>query len=99
MAQAKTKGKKDPLEAPAKAPRARRARKTSEPGAGNGEAPAAVTRGAHAVDREQKVRQAAYFRAERRGFLGGSPEQDWLAAEAEVDETLASEEAGFQGKS
>ncbi|MBI1395914.1 MAG: DUF2934 domain-containing protein [Betaproteobacteria bacterium] len=30
------------------------------------------------------VAEAAYFRAERRGFLGGSPEEDWFAAEAEL---------------
>ena len=28
------------------------------------------------------VATAAYFRAERRGFAGGSEEDDWLAAEA-----------------
>jgi hypothetical protein len=35
-------------------------------------------------DREERVRVAAYFRAERRGFLRGYEKEDWLAAEAEV---------------
>jgi hypothetical protein len=30
------------------------------------------------------VATAAYFRAEARGFIGGSAEQDWTEAEAEV---------------
>jgi len=34
------------------------------------------------------VAQAAYLRAERRGFAPGSEEEDWLAAEAEVDALL-----------
>ncbi len=41
------------------------------------------------VDRERLIRETAYLRAERRGFVGGSPEEDWLAAEDEVDERLA----------
>lgn len=39
-------------------------------------------------DRYQMIAEAAYFRAERRGFLSGSELQDWLAAEAEVDDLL-----------
>jgi Protein of unknown function (DUF2934) len=35
--------------------------------------------------REKKVADAAYFRAERRGFAPGFEVEDWLAAEAEVD--------------
>ncbi|MEO1766056.1 DUF2934 domain-containing protein [Thiobacter aerophilum] len=31
---------------------------------------------------------AAYFRAERRGFVGGSALEDWLEAEAEIDALL-----------
>ncbi len=30
------------------------------------------------------VATAAYFRAQARGFIGGSAEQDWIDAEAEV---------------
>jgi len=41
--------------------------------------------------REQMIREAAYLRAERRGFAGGSEHEDWLAAEREVDKRLAQE--------
>ena len=33
----------------------------------------------------QMIQEAAYFRAEARGFVGGDPVADWLAAEAEID--------------
>lgn len=36
---------------------------------------------------QRRVAEAAYFRAERRGFTGGSPEQDWLEAEEELRRT------------
>jgi hypothetical protein len=35
--------------------------------------------------RRQMIAEAAYFRAEKRGFQGGDPVTDWLAAEAEID--------------
>lgn len=38
--------------------------------------------------RWQRIAEAAYIRAERRGFRG-DPIEDWLAAEAEVDAALA----------
>ncbi|MEX0960889.1 MAG: DUF2934 domain-containing protein [Burkholderiales bacterium] len=38
------------------------------------------------------VATAAYLRAEARGFVGGSPEDDWFAAEAELRETLRSDD-------
>jgi hypothetical protein len=40
-------------------------------------------------ERERMIREAAYLRAERRGFCGGSAQADWLAAEQEVDLCLA----------
>jgi len=39
-------------------------------------------------DRYRMIAEAAYFRAERRGFVSGSELQDWLDAEIEVDELL-----------
>lgn len=36
------------------------------------------------ADRYQMIATAAYFRAEQRGFMGGNPVDDWLAAEAEI---------------
>jgi hypothetical protein len=41
--------------------------------------------------REDMIREAAYLRAERRGFSGCTPEHDWCSAEREVDERLAEE--------
>ncbi|MGA9667141.1 MAG: DUF2934 domain-containing protein [Gallionella sp.] len=41
-----------------------------------------------AMDREEMISVAAYFRAEHRGFAGGDPLDDWLAAEAEIDAML-----------
>jgi hypothetical protein len=35
--------------------------------------------------REQRIREAAYFNAERRGFAPGHELADWLAAEAALD--------------
>jgi hypothetical protein len=34
---------------------------------------------------EQRIREAAYFNAERRGFAPGCELEDWLAAEAALD--------------
>ena len=41
-------------------------------------------------NREQRIAEAAYWRAERRGFGAGQELDDWLAAEKEVDEDDAS---------
>jgi hypothetical protein len=43
------------------------------------------------VDPQQRsalIAQAAYFRAEKRGFAPGHETEDWLVAEAEVDSVL-----------
>ena len=42
-----------------------------------------------AEERWNMIATAAYYRAEKRGFLGGHPAEDWAAAEAEVDAQLA----------
>jgi hypothetical protein len=34
------------------------------------------------------IAEAAYFRAEKRGFVPGHEKEDWLAAESEVDARL-----------
>ena len=33
------------------------------------------------------IAQAAYFRAEKRGFSDGDPVADWLEAEREIEQT------------
>lgn len=39
--------------------------------------------------RRRMIAEAAYYRAERRGFAGADPVADWLTAEAEIDRQLA----------
>ena len=41
-----------------------------------------------ADDRRAMIAEAAYLRAERRGFAPGHETEDWLAAEVEVDALL-----------
>jgi hypothetical protein len=43
------------------------------------------------VDRYASIAQAAYFRSQHRGFKPGREIEDWLAAEAEVDQRLRGE--------
>lgn len=50
-----------------------------------------VQRSGEAVDagaRRRLIAETAYFRAERRGFCGGTPEEDWLEAEREIDRLI-----------
>jgi hypothetical protein len=39
-------------------------------------------------DRDRMVAEAAYYRAERRGFSPGAELEDWLGAEAEIDRLM-----------
>jgi hypothetical protein len=43
--------------------------------------------------REARIAEAAYWRAERRGFGAGQELDDWLAAEREVDQDIAAKQA------
>jgi hypothetical protein len=47
--------------------------------------------GAHIdpVQRRYYIEVAAYYIAERRGFMGGHDAEDWNAAEVEIDRMLA----------
>ncbi len=38
-----------------------------------------------AAGQHDQISEAAYFHAEHRGFKGGDPVADWLAAEAEIN--------------
>ncbi len=49
---------------------------------------ARATRTISAEERRQLIAEIAYYRAERRGFAGGDPIADWLAAETEVEGRL-----------
>ena len=70
---------------------------TQEPAANTEDAQAEVT-GAQlerreipsfSESREARIAESAYWRAERRGFTAGQELDDWLAAEKEVDEDIA----------
>ena len=71
--------------APAK-PRAPRARKAAAPKGDTVAAPLEISENV----RRGMIAQAAYLRAERRGFSGGHDKEreDWIVAEAEVDALL-----------
>lgn len=43
------------------------------------------------VSREARIAEAAYWRAERRGFIAGHELDDWLEAEREIDGGTASQ--------
>lgn len=62
---------------------ASKARKTAKPR--RSAAKAAVS----AEERERMIAEAAYFKAEHRGFAGDTREEDWHQAAAEIDEMLA----------
>jgi hypothetical protein len=40
--------------------------------------------------RQAMIAEAAYYRAERRGFAAGHELEDWCAAESDIDHMLAS---------
>ena len=41
-----------------------------------------------AEERQRLIAEAAYFRAQQRGFSGGDPLDDWLAAERQINQAL-----------
>lgn len=45
--------------------------------------------------RRGMIAEAAYLRAERRGFAPGGESEDWIAAEAEVDALLKARHDGI----
>jgi hypothetical protein len=63
-----------------------------------GREPGKIT-GVTAEERRQLIATAAYFRAERRGFVPGSEMEDWLEAEAELDKMLGKRVAGQSNRS
>lgn len=44
------------------------------------------------------IAEAAYYKAEHRGFSGGSPEADWWEAEKEIDAKLATARISGNGR-
>ncbi len=39
-------------------------------------------------EKYRMIAETAYYIAEKRGFVGGNPEEDWLEAETQVEEFL-----------
>ena len=73
------------------------------PPAPSGEAPAQTKKAPQkpetaqqvtAEERWNRIAEAAYYHAEKRGFVGGDPAQDWAEAEAEIDAQLAARKQG-----
>jgi predicted lipid-binding transport protein (Tim44 family) len=83
---------------PAPAPKAAPAPAAKKPETAPAPAPVAKKKAAAAAakpavsaeERYRMIQEAAYHRAEQRGFQGGDPHEDWVAAEAEIDALLAS---------
>ena len=67
------------------APARKAAAPKKAPAVGGAAEPKASAGPATTVDRDEMVRIAAYFRAERRGFAPGYEVADWLEAQAEVN--------------
>lgn len=48
-------------------------------------------------ERYRMIAVAAYYRAEKRGFIGGDPAQDWVDAEAEVERLIGKSQGIAEG--
>ena len=89
-----------PPSAPSSSPpkvRARQRKSPASPTRASDKTSAHTTaaQGTHSpVDRYASIAQAAYFRSQHRGFKPGHEMEDWLAAEAEVDQRLRGESRG-----
>jgi len=79
----RTQPAKRPADKPAATRKPGRFRVGSESGS------KATAPGEGAARREGMIREAAYFRAERRAFAPGYELEDWFAAEREIDCALA----------
>lgn len=88
---AKSASKSAPAKAATPKPRATKPVVGAKPAPAKSKA--AKGNGATPITPEQRYRMicdAAYYRAERRGFIGGNSAEDWAAAEAEIDSLLLS---------
>jgi hypothetical protein len=45
-------------------------------------------------ERYRAIAEAAYYKAQHRGFQGGDPGEDWREAEAEIDAWILGNERG-----
>lgn len=81
---------------PTTTPRKRAPRKTLAI-AGKAKAAPAPTQFVGPEKRAALIAEAAYYRAQKRGFAPGHETEDWLAAEAEVDAKLLQAVSSAQG--
>ena len=58
------------------------------PRVGNSDASESAPTPVDPIRRHRLIAEAAYYRAEKRGFANGSELQDWLEAESEVSKLL-----------
>jgi len=75
----------------APAPNPAAASPVKQPASAKGAAKATTPQAVFSVTPEarwQMVSEAAYFLAEKRGFVGGNPCDDWIEAEVQVDALL-----------
>jgi hypothetical protein len=72
---------------------ATRRKSSASPAMRSGAASGAGHVGVDPLHRQAMIATAAYFRAERRGFSGGNPLDDWLQSEAEIDRQLGGRDA------
>jgi len=80
----------DPIGAAAGAsPVRRRAKRAEVPADGKISTASATNNNHEAVVDRDAIARLAYSYWEARGFVGGSPEEDWLRAEREIRETQA----------
>ncbi len=64
----------------------------------DGAAPASGFRPPAQADWHRMIAEAAYFRAEKRGFARGRALDDWLLAEAEIGRLLMQEQSAVPAK-
>ncbi len=63
---------------------------TPRPGKEAGVEPQRTVKALSSEERWRLIAQAAYYRAEKRGFAPGGELQDWVEAEAEVQRMIGS---------
>lgn len=77
-----------PRKAAPKKAAAKKAAPRKEPAIQPAAAAALTQRSITPEDRWHMISTAAYFIAEKRGFSGGDPAQDWAEAERQIDDLL-----------
>lgn len=86
-AKATAKGAPKPEKAPVKKAASSKAADAKPPAARKRQSPVSGTPALLAPEvRHGMICEAAYYRAEQRGFSGGDPIADWVAAEVEIDQ-------------